>query len=58
MVTSNGSEYTRKYECDYTKYEIDLDTKKKNLSIKEVCARMVARNLSSKQKVRKGIFKL
>jgi hypothetical protein len=28
MVTSSGSEYTRKYDCDYREYEIDFDTKK------------------------------
>jgi hypothetical protein len=27
MVTSKGSEDTRKYDCDYGKYEIDSDTK-------------------------------
>ena len=33
-------------------------TQKKLLNMKEVLARMVARNLSSKQKMRKGTFKL
>jgi ribosomal protein L40E len=56
MVTSNGSEDTRKYDCDCRKYEIDFD--KKKLYMKEVCARMVARNLSSKQKTRKCTSKL
>jgi len=31
---------------------------KKNINLKEVCARMVARNLSSKQKIMKCTFKL
>jgi hypothetical protein len=57
MVTGNGSKYTRKYDCDYRKYEIDFDAGK-NLNLKEVCARMVTRNLSSKQKMRTDTFKL
>jgi len=37
MVTSNGSEYTRKSDCHYRKYEIDFDTKKKHQPEGSLC---------------------